>query len=291
MADDLNTDPIITITLKKGLADRHRVPLGDVLSVLDELRLMIAEVGRRLQRERGVVNPSGDFGLEMIATDGPSLFRKGSVQMPIAITVNAETGILATQEVLRTFAKLESDNGVPEPNSPIDRSILRRISRVASVQRRDHMELELGIHRPGFAEPFKATFGRSGMDTLKAIQTKTFQVEGMTVYGKLIQLIDHDLNDGVGNAVWGELIRSDGESWRVQFKADQIEAITPLFARQVQITGTAVYYRVATPKIIVNSIVHDAERDLENAFDESFGSYKGAFDCDLNTLVKRMRED
>lgn len=291
MADELNSDPIITVRLKKGLADRHRVPLGDVLSVLEELRLMIAEAGRRIQKERGMPNPTGDFGLEVIAADGQSIFRKGSVEMPIAITMNAETGILATQEVLRTFEALESENGIPEPERTLDRGLLRRMSRVAKVQRRDRMELEVRIQRPGFPELQKATFGRAGMDTLKALQTPSFRVEGISLYGKLIQLVDHDLSDNTEKGFWGELIRSDGEAWRVQFQSGESESVANLFRQQVHIKGTAVYYRVASPKIIVDSITLDTERDYESAFDELFGSYKGVFKSDLQTLVKQMRED
>jgi hypothetical protein len=291
MTDEANQDPIIRVRLKKGLADRHRVPLADVLSVLDELRLMIAEVGRKIQKARGMANPNGDFGLELVGGEHGTIFRKGSIEMDVAITMNSVTGILATQEVLRTFDALESENGVPEPDRPLDRRLLRRMSRVARVQRRDRMELEVGIYRPGFDEPYRATFGRAAMDTLKALQTPSFQVEGVSLYGKLIVLADHDLTDETDKGFWGELIRSDGETWRVQFRSGDNEAVNKLFRQQVHITGKAVYYRVATPKIVVETIELDTERDYESAFDELFGSYKKVFNSDLKTLIKQMREE
>ena len=291
MADEQLDDPILTVRLKKGLAERNRVPLADLLGVLDELRHMIAEVGKKIQRERGITNPSGDFGLEILAGKDHSVFQKGSVEAPIAITMNSVVGVLAAQEVLRTIDALEAENGIPEPERIIDRNLLRRISRVAKIQNRDRMELEVRIQRPGFPEPQKATFGRAGMDTLKALQTPTFRVEGVSLYGKLIQLTDHDLSDQTEKGFWGELIRSDGEAWRVQFPAGDDETVAKLFRQQVHITGTAVYYRVASPKILVETIEPDAERDYESAFDEMYGKYKGVFNSDLQTMLKQMREE
>ena len=129
------------------------------------------------------------------------------------------------------------------------------------------------------------------MDTLRALQKPTFRVEGVSLYGKLIQLTDHDLSDDTQKEFWGELIRTDGESWRIQFKSGDDEAIAKLFRQQVQVTGTAVYFRVASPKIIVDSITLDSERDYEAAFDEMFGKYKGVFKSDLQSILKQMREE
>lgn len=293
MADDLqvNGDPIITVKLTKGLADRHRLPLADVLSVLDELRQMIAEAGKRIQRERGVPLPTGDFGLEAVAAGDASFFRKGSVEMPIAMTANIPIGLLAVEEVVRTFGVLESEQGVPEPDRKLDQALLRRISRVARVQRRDRLDLEVKVNRPGLPEPLSATFSSAGMETLKALQVPTFQVEGVSLYGKLVQLVDYDPFDEQQRGFWGELILSDFERWRVQFKPSDEEIATRLFRKQVHINGRAVHYRVAAPKIVVESIVADTERDYEAAFDELFGSYKNVFKADLPTLLKQVREE
>jgi hypothetical protein len=292
MADELNfnDDPIITVKLTKGLADRHRLPLADVLSVLEEVRQMIAEAGKRIQRERGVMVPTGDFGLEAVAT-GESIFRKGSVEMPIAMTSNIPIGLMAAEEVLRTLVVLEAEQGVPEPDRNLDPGILRRISRVAKVQRRDRMELQVQINRPGIPQPLSATFGSAGMETLRALQVPTFQVEGVSLYGKLVQLVDYDPYDEQEKGFWGELILSDLDAWRVQFKPSDIEIATSLFRKQVHIIGCAVHYRVARPKIVVESIVADTDRDYEAAFDELFGSYKNVFNADLNTLIRQVREE
>jgi hypothetical protein len=153
-----NEDTIVNVKLQKGLADRQRLPLGDVIGVLEEFRQMVAEVGRRLQRERGMPNPTGDFGLEIVAGDLGNLFKPGSVQAPLAITENVTTGILAVQAVVSMLNTLEEDEGIPEPNRQYDRSMLRRVSRLARIQKRDRMELQVSIIRPGIEVPLTATF-------------------------------------------------------------------------------------------------------------------------------------
>lgn len=287
----IGDDTLVTVKLQKGLADRKRLPLADVLGVLEEFRQMVAEAGRRIQRERGMANATGDFGLELVAGEAGNLFKPGSVQAPLAITNNPTIGILAVQEVVSALNSLEEDEGVPEPNRQYDRLMLRRISRLARIQKRDHMELQVSLNRPGLEGPVTATFGTSGMASLLALQSPTLEVQGMSVYGKLIELVDHDESDEDGKGFWGELRRDTGESWRVQFKSTDSDLVTSLFRKQVVVTGRAVYYNVTRPKIVVESIAPDTDRDYEAAFDEIFGSYKGVFNADLKTLIKRNRED
>jgi hypothetical protein len=287
----LGEDPIITVKLRKGLADRQRLPLAHVLTVLEEFRLMIAETGRKIQAERGMENPTGDFGLEIIAGEHGALLKKGSVQAPLAITNNVQTGILAAQEICRVLATLEREDGVPDPNQEFDRAILRRVARVARVQRQDKLELQVSVKRPGFSAPMVATFGTAGMSSIRALQSPTFEVEGMSLYGKLVELVDRDESDEDGKGFWGELRRETGECWRVQFKPSDTDKVTPLFRKQVMVTGKAVYYRVATPKIIADSITQDTDRDYESAFDELFGCYKEVYNTDTKTLLKQLRED
>jgi hypothetical protein len=284
-------DTIVNVKLQKGLADRQRLPLADVLGVLEEFRLMVAEAGRRLQRERGVPNPTGDFGLEIVAGELGNLFKPGSVQAPLAITENVTTGILAVQEVVAMLNTLEEDEGVPEPNRQYDRSMLRRVSRLARIQKRDRMELEISIIRPGVDIPLTATFGTSGMASLSALQTPTLEVQGVSMYGKLIELVDRDESDEDGKGFWGELRRDNGDPWRVQFRSSDIDLVTAMFRKQVVIVGRAVYYNVTRPKIVAETIALDADRDYEAGFDEIFGSSKSAFNADLDTLIRRNRED
>jgi hypothetical protein len=284
-------DTIVTIKLQKGLADRQRLPLADVLGVLEEFRLMVAEAGRRIQRARGMINPTGDFGLELVAGNAGSLFKPGSVQTPLALTSNVADGILAVQEVVNLLNTLEADEGVPEPNRQYDRLLLRRIARVAKIQKRDRMELEVSMQRPGTQTPVKAIFGAYGMASLTALQAPTLEVSGVSMYGKLVELVDRDASDEDGKGFWGELRRDNGEPWRAQFKPSDIDLVAGMFRKQVIVTGKAVYYNVTRPKIVVEHIALDSDRDYEAAFDEIFGAYKGVFNADLATLIERNRED
>lgn len=284
-------EPILTVKLRKGLADRNRLPLAHVLSVLEEFRQMVADAGRKIQKEQGSADQTGNFGLEILAGETGLLLKKGSVQAPIAITANIQTGILAAQEVVHLFGFLEQEEGVLDPNVPLDSNLIRRIGRVAKIQRTDKLELEVSVQRPGFPEPLTATFGAAGLASIKALQAPTFEVSGVTMYGKLVELVDRDKADEGGKGFWGELRRENGESWRTQFKSSDVGKATSLFRKQVIVTGNAIYYRAATPKLVVESITADADRDYEAAFDELFGCYKEAFNSDTATLIKRMREE
>ena len=282
----MSEDPVITVKLRKGLADRNRLPLAHFLSVLDEFRQMMTGVGKRIQRERGSSSPDGDFGLEIIAGEAGNAVNPGSVWSPLAITSNADVGILAAQEVIQTLNRLERDDGILDPNHEIDRDLIRRISRVARIQRADRMELEISIQRPGHADPLIATFGSAGLSSVRALQSPTFEVEGMSLYGKLVELLDRDPSEEDGKGFWGELRRDNGEAWRIQFKPSDADVVTPLFRKQVMVTGKAVYYRVATHKLVAESIAADTERDYESAFDELHGCYKSAFSPELLRAVR-----
>ena len=58
---------LFTIIFRKGLADRKRLPLAHVIRTLQEVDELIREVGRQVQKERGIENPTGDFGIELLA--------------------------------------------------------------------------------------------------------------------------------------------------------------------------------------------------------------------------------
>jgi hypothetical protein len=84
----MSAEPVITVKLRKGLADRNRLSLVHFLTVLDEFRQMMVSVGKRIQRERGSIAPTGDFGLEIIAEGTGGTVKPGSVWSPLAITSN-----------------------------------------------------------------------------------------------------------------------------------------------------------------------------------------------------------
>ncbi len=285
-----NSDPLFIVKLQKGLADRKRLPLAHVLSVLDELRQLISEIGRDLQRKRRVP-ATGDFGLELVAGDDGIAFRPGSVQASIALTERAGTGIKAIEAILQTVDLLESEDFATQAVAhQIDRRVVRRFSRIATIQRRDRTEMELGIIRSNGKKPVSAIFGANAIAAVRSLQAPTFRVAKTVLYGKLTELVDRTIadDDEEKSGFWGELRSDDGEEWRVQFKSEHLPQVTPLFKQRVMVEGTAVYFRIAHPKLICEAIEADKDRDYVAAFDELYGSDKDLYKADLSTLLKHL---
>jgi hypothetical protein len=288
-----SSETLFTVKLEKGLADRKRLPLSHVLSVLDELRQLITEIGKDVQRHRGAARPTGDFGLELVAGDHGIAFKGGSVQANIAVTDRPGTGYKVIQSVIETVALLEKED-FPEASvdQQIDRRIIRRLSRIADIQKRDRTQMSLGVARPNQVKPVTATFGSNAIAAVRSLAAPTFRVEATILYGKLRELVDRTAaEEEEQKGFWGELIADDGETWRIHFRAGEEEKATPLFRKQVKLIGTAVYYRVAHPKLICHSIDRDIERDYEAAFDELFGCNKEIYKADLQTLLKQLHGD
>jgi len=279
--------PVFTIQLQKGLADRQRLPIADVLTVLEEVRHMIAEIGREIQRDLGIEKPTGDFGLELLTGQGGGMFTPGSVQARIAITSNIDQGILAAQRVLSTVNSLAKRH--PTITSDAERNVVRRLNRINKIRERDKTELRLVLVRPGKHKPVEATFDATAAATAWSLQAPVFEMEGTTVYGKLYELKDTDPEDEGTSGFWGELRRENGETWRIQFSGDSAEKVAGLFRKQVAVTGTAKYYRIAAPKLVAASIDQDQERDYEKAFDELYGCDRKIYGEDFEKALKEMR--
>jgi len=286
-------DPLFVIKLQKGLADRKRLPLSHVLTVLDELRQLITEIGRDMQRKKGIANATGDFGLEIIAGDGGIVFRPGSVQASIALTERAGTGVRALEAILQNVELLESDDFVEESvDQQVDRRVVRRLSRIARIQKQDRTVMQLGIVRTDGKKSTSATFGSNAIAAVRSLQTPTFHVDNTVMYGRITELIDRTTSDDEEErGFWGELRADDGEEWRIQFMPEDLPKATPLFKRQVKIEGTAVYFRIARPKLICKHIDPDVDRDYDAAFDELYGCNKELYKADLNTLLKNLHGD
>jgi len=292
MASRKQTDPILTIKLSGGLADRNRLPLAHVLRVLEEVREMMVDVGKDIQRQHGFSKPTGDFGLEIVANAKGLAFGKGSVEAPIAITSDVQNGILAAREILQTVHRLNSGthatNAIPDGFNP---KIVRRLNRLAKIQETDKTQLHVMITDPARKKQktIDATFGATAIAVARGLEAPEFEAEAITLYGKLYELRDRVEDDDGGKGFWGELRRENGELWRVQFRPEQESKATPLFRKQVVITGKAIYFRVRTPKIIAVDIDLDRERDYEAAFDELFGCDRKIYRADLPTLLKELR--
>jgi hypothetical protein len=294
MADlfiDSNESPIFIVRLEKGLADRQRLPLQHVIAVLEEVRQMICEAGREVQRDKGFERPSGDFGLELVAGSRGVLFQPGSVQAHIAITQDVQSGVLAAERVISLVTRL-GERDLHELDDPTERQIVRRLNRIAKFQRTDKTELRMVVQKPSSQAVEQAIFGDAAIETIRSLQAPVFEMEGLTVFGKLYELRDRDEEDEENDrGFWGELRRENGETWRIQFASSDTERAVSLFRKQVAVTGHAKYYRIANPKLIVREIVPDIDRDYETAFEELFGSDRESLGTDARALLREMRGD
>lgn len=279
--------PVLTVQLQQGLANRQRLPLADVISVLEQVRLMILDIGRDIQSDLGIENQTVDFGLELLAGPEGFLFAPGSVQAHVAITSNIDNGVLAAQRVLSTINALANKEAIVTTEA--ERNVVRRLNRINRVRERDKTELHLILQRPGGHKQTEATFNAAAAATVWSLQAPVFEVEGLTIYGKLFELRDTDPEDEGTKGFWGELRRENGETWRIHFRPDIAEKVAGLFRKQVAITGTGKYYRIATPKLEALSIVIDEERDYEKAFDELFGSDRHIYGNDFDKALKDMQ--
>lgn len=286
--DSLAIDsPVFLVKLQKGLANRQRLPFADVIAVLEEIRQMFADVGREIQSDSGMEKPVGDFGLELLAGPEGLLFHPGSVQAYVAITSNIDTGILAARRIVETIDSLAKKK--PTIATDADRSLVRRLNRINKIAERDKTELHLVLQRPGNHKPEGATFNAAAAATAWALQAPEFEMEGTTIYGKLFELKDNTFDEEGRGGFWGELCRENGEKWRIQFTADSAEKATSLFRKQVAVSGTAKYYRIAAPKLIAIDITQDQERDYEKAFDELYGRDRDIYGNDFQKALKEMR--
>jgi hypothetical protein len=209
------------------------------------------------------------------------------VQAHIAITSNIDTGILAAQRVVSTIDALGKKQ--PVVATEAERNVVRRLNRINKIRERDKTELRLVLQRPGKHKSTEATFNATAAATAWSLQAPVFEMEGTTVYGKLFELKDTDPEDEGVRGFWGELRRESGETWRIQFGAESAEKATALFRKQVAVTGTAKYYRIAAPKLVASDIAPDQERDYEKAFDELYGVDREIYGDDFQKALKEMR--
>ena len=284
--------PVFTVSLRHGLADRRRLPLHHVLSVLDEVRLMLADAGRAVQNAQGRRDADGDFGLELLAGEGGAAFRAGSLETRIALTTDKANAALAADMVLDTVNGL-ADGRPPEP--PVNGAqaqIIRRLNRIAGIQKTDKIDTVFSLQKPGEAKSRKAVFNECAISCAGVLTGEEFTEESVTAFGMLCKLEDRDFENEGGKDIFGELRHDTGERWRVQFQDSDRAAAAQAFGRQVALTGAVTHYRTASPRLLVDvgGIEIDADRDCEAAFSELFGCDKALYgDTDLESLLAEIR--
>ena len=133
-----SSHPVFTVSLTDGLADRNRLPLDHVIRVLTEMKSLIEEVGKRIQRERGEEKATGNFGLELDAGLKP-----GSVQADILITKDINIGVDAAAHVIEMINSLNSqaDPGRAE----LDPRVLARLNNTSKILEIDKTALKLRL--------------------------------------------------------------------------------------------------------------------------------------------------
>lgn len=248
---------------------------------------MIQEVGRALQREKGIERATGDFGLELVAG-----IKRGSVEVNIALTRDVQNAQATLEQIIGTVNWLAKMGGradeVRQPDE-IGGKVVQHLNRIAEIQRTDKTEMRLEL-RNG-KKKREATFGEAAVASTEVLRSAQFQMGGITVYGKLYELRDASAGEEEGAHFWGELKRDNGETWRVQFKSGDIGDVVTLFRKQVAVTGTAFYYPVQNPKLVAESFGPDTDRDYEAAFDELYGCKKELYGAPLDALLEEIRGD
>jgi len=280
---------LFTIIFRKGLAERNRLPIEHVIRTLQELDELIKEVGRQVQRERGIENPTGDFGVELLANKSGIAFHKGSLKATAALTQDLDSAEIAVNRVMETANHLQRKR--PASIDPSGAFIIRRFARLIGWQRRDKTELRLEWKKTG-QRMKTANFGETAIQTIESISAADMTVEQLTLYGKLRELKDRTKEpDEEGKGFWGELVTDGGETWRIWFINADLDRVLPLFRKQVEITGDATYFKAYNPRLIARTFRKDVDRDYLAAFDKYEGSDAKEFgDTEVEELLRELRD-
>jgi hypothetical protein len=255
---------VFTLVFSKGLAERNRLPIQQVIKTLQEFQEMVREVGKQVQRRNGVENPDGDFGIELLATMGGLVFRKGSLKAAGAATrdiVNAQETLSLIIDNVRSYSK----QGAPQV-APEDAAIARRMYKIGELQREAKTDLALKI-RVNREKQQTATLNERAIVNLESLNSPMMRVGGVSLFGRLRQLNDRSKEDDGGTHFWGELITDTDEKWRLRFPSSSVSDVIPLFRRQVFVRGDATYYGNRSPRLDVRHFEHDSDRDYVAAFD------------------------
>lgn len=282
--DDSTT---FTLVFKKGLAERNRLPIEQVIKTLQEFQEMVREVGKQVQRRNGVERPDGDFGIELLASATGLVFRKGSLKANAAPTrdlVNAQETLHLIVDNVRSYAK----PAVAVPDAE-EATIARRMTRIGELQREARTELAVQVKTKEHRLQ-TATLTERAIVNLETMNAPQMKIAGLDLYGRLRQLNDRSRDDEGGEYFWGELVTDTDEIWRLRFKVGNLDDVLPLFRHQVYVAGNATYFGAANPRLEVHDIRPDADRDYLAAFDVMRGLGHDLFgDADGDELLQAMK--
>lgn len=284
-------DVLFSIAFKEGLAERNRLPIEHVINTLRHINLMVREVGRLIERDAGVEEPQGDFGIELLAGSSGVAFRKGSLATAAVVTRNLPHAILAITTLIKTADALQgSGSGQPLIVSEYGEEILRRLPKVSEIQEQDETELHMALSQ-GSEVLIQAKLGQAGRAALKALEASEFGVEAVTLYGKLRQLRDFSRGEERIGHFWGELLEDNGRTWRVRFEDRHQPKVLGLFRKQVRVLGDATYFKTKTPRVDAKEIHEEPMPDYLAALTHFSEGYRDIFPGrKAEDILKSIRE-
>jgi len=284
---------VFSIVFKKGRAEKNRLPLEDVIATLQQIQQMIRDCGRQIQRDAGIENPDGDFGIELLAGRTGLMFRKGSLKTAAALTQDIPHGILAintlidTTDVLERRPKNQKNIVTPDYAEPI----LRRLPRISEIQRENGTELHLALSQNRQILN-SSKLGEKGRETLKRFDAPEVGIEAITLYGRLRELRDKSKSTDEENKghFWGELQEDSGRIWRIRFKDKDEARVLQLFRKQVEVTGNATYFRTNAPRVDAAEIDEDVMPDYLAAYERFNSAYRDVLgDRDTQDILDEAR--
>jgi hypothetical protein len=279
-----------SVVFKKGLANRNRLPLDHVITTLQQIQHMIREVGRKIQRDAGE-EPTGDFGIELLAGGTGLAFQKGSLQTDAVVTKNFEMAIPTLNTIIHTTDLLQRKREKDTlAISDYGEEVLRRLPKIAAIQAEDKTELHLTL-KQGRKVVTRSHLGERGRKTLESLEDSEFTIEAVTLYGKLRELRDISRSEEQSGHFWGELLEDNGHYWRVRFSDSDQKRVLELFRKQVWIAGDATYYKTRAPRLEARDIREEAMPDYLAAFDRFSEAYSDLFaDADVEEVLADIRD-
>jgi hypothetical protein len=166
--------------------------------------------------------------------------------------------------------------------------IIRRFAIITKMQEKDRTELHLEVKQRG-KPPKKGIFSEQGMQAIRKMAASDFQIEGLTLYGKLKALTDRSRVEE-DDDIWGELVEENGTVWRIKFNLNDVEKAKKLFTRQIVATGNAAYFKANTPRLDVEIFDLDPPLDYLKGLDSFTSSYEDVFgDQDPQEIIHEIR--
>ena len=284
---------VFSIVFKKGRAEKNRLPLEDVIATLQQIQQMIRDCGRQIQRDAGIENPDGDFGIELLAGRTGLMFRKGSLKTAAALTQDIPHCMLATNTLIDTTDVLErrpkNQKNIVTPDYA--EPILRRLPRISEIQRENGTELHLALSQNRQILN-SSKLGEKGRETLKRFDAPEVGIEAITLYGRLRELRDKSKSTDEENKghFWGELQEDSGRIWRIRFKDKDEARVLQLFRKQVEVTGNATYFRTNAPRVDAAEIDEDVMPDYLAAYERFNSAYRDVLgDRDTQDILDEAR--